>query len=398
VNSYFTNAEAVEHLTGADEQTIKQFETSLVQLTKKTAELMPKFGLRSPRLGNADLTYAHCKDGDWVAGFWPGILWLSYSLTTDQKFSGAAVARRPFFQNVLDEPELQEHDLGFLFQLTSVYEYKFTGDVRAREMGLRAAEALRGRFCHIGRFIKAWKPRPYDGDVRIGLAAGKMIIDCMMNLGLLMWAYRETGVESFRDVAIAHADTSAERLVRDDFTTYHVFDFDPVTEAPIGAGTHQGYLDDSCWARGQGWALFGFSQMAKSTGNTAYRDLALKIAFKTIELMTDSTVPLWDFSIPKDEPQYVDSSAGAILANGFLLLADQVSDLDAVKLRRQAIEILKGLAESCDISNVENAEGFLNQGAAHVTAGVCDNMLPYGDYYYMEALMRVLGHKDFCWS
>ncbi len=388
----------VEHLDGAKKETIQQFKTSLTRLTDKTAKLLPLFGLRSPRLGNADFTYSYCRDGDWVAGFWPGILWLSYSLTSEKKFSGAAVARRPFFQEVLDRPELQEHDLGFLFQLTAVNEYKLTGDLRAREMALRAAEALRGRYCHIGRFIKAWKPRPFDGDERIKLAAGKMIIDCMMNLGLLMWAYRETGVESFRDVAIAHADTSAERLVREDFTTFHVFDFDSVTQAPLGAGTHQGYKDDSCWARGQGWAVFGFAQMAKSTGDKKYLDLALKLAFKSIDLLGNQQVPVWDFSIPETEPQYLDSSAGAILANGFLLLAEQVGDEDAMKLRTKAIDILLGLGDLCDISKLEHSQGFLSQGAAHVTAGVCDNMLPYGDYYYMEALMRVLGHTDFCWS
>jgi unsaturated chondroitin disaccharide hydrolase len=239
--------------------------------------------------------------------------------------------------------------------------------------------------------------RPTHGGARAEFVAGRMIADTMQNLALLHWAHGETGHADFRDVAIAHAATAAQHLVRDDDTTYHTFIFDSASGAPLRGETHQGFANESCWSRGQAWMIHGFAQSALTTGNQETLDIARRLAAKAESLMGQDSVPVWDYGLSDGTPAYRDSSAGAIMAAGVHIIGSLTAGTEAARWIAFGDRLLDGLLDTCDLTANPAAHGLLNHGAAHVKAGFADNMLPYGDYYFMEALMRSLGHTRFFW-
>lgn len=375
-----------------------EFDDMLARCVERTRSILPRAGLRNPRIGNARNQWLWCGDGyDWVMGFFSGQLWLCHQLSGDPAFAAAAQARRPQFRAILGNRRYQDHDIGFLFSLHSVANWKMTADREAREMGLEAARILLLRFREDGQYLQAWTPFGPDDQAQARFANGRMIADSMQNLALLHWAYAETGRTDFREVAELHAATSARHLVRDDGTSFHTFTFDPATGAPIKGETHQGHADDSCWSRGQAWLIHGFAQCYASTANPLWLETARRLAVKAEELLGGTDLPVWDFALSADVRHPIDSSAGAVMAAGLLLLADHTEEQEAARWRKLARRLLHGLIRACDLTTTPGTEGLLAHGAAFVSAGRSDTMLPYGDYYFMEALMREQGHRDFFW-
>ena len=390
--SYFSHRVEASVGSGSD------YQSTLDRVVSRLRDALPVHGLRNPRIGLNSRTWSYCAPGyDWVMGFLSGQLWLAAQLTGDPTFQLAARARRPQFQWVLDHREGQDHDIGFLFSLHSVADWRMTSAEEPRKMALEAARILLGRYREDGQFLQAWSPvGPHDRD-QARFANGRMIVDTMQNLALLYWAHKETGRADFLEVAEGHASTTARHLVRDDGSSYHTYVFDPASGEPLRGETHQGHADNSCWSRGQAWLIHGFAQSYKATGNTHWLSTARKLAAKAEELMGDSPVPVWDFSLPADGSHPIDSSAGAVLAAGLFLLADQCEATDGQRWRDFGMRCLDGLIATCDLTHDPAATGLLAHGAAFVSEGRCDTMLPYGDYYFMEALMRALGHKEFFW-
>lgn len=354
---------------------------------------IPRMGTDRPAIGRGDLTFERCHDSHWVDGFWSGQLWLAYAETGDPIFMQAARAQRPYFVARLDRPQSHDHDMGFLYSLSLVADYILTADELAHQGALRAASSLAGRYNRAGRFIRAWN----DAE-DLANNAGRIIIDCMENLGLLFWATQQTGNTCFRDVAIAHANTTIDTIVRADGSTYHSYVFDPDTGYPLRGETVQGFASESCWSRGQSWGIHGFAMAHRYTGNERFRATAERLADYALAHLPDDRVPYWDYRLPDDAPHYRDSSAGAILAAGLFLLADLVTDgTKAAHYRDSARAILDALIAGYTTFAHPHAEGLLTQGASHVDKGYANNMLPYGDYFFVEALLRAQGRTAFFW-
>lgn len=389
-DNYFANALRPASLNRAEHQ------IALERCIGKVREILPVIGVRNPKIGIDNLKWSYCAPGDWVISFMSGQLWLALQLTGDPIFLNAARARRPAFRDILRNRRSQNHDLGFQFSLSCVADWRMTGSGEAHDMALDAARGLVSRYCPRGRYIQAWNALAKQDMTRAKFVAGRMIADTMQNLALLYWAWSETGNADFRDAADGHAETTAQYLVRPDDTSFHTFIFDVVTGEPIRGETHQGFANGSCWSRGQAWMIHGFAQSARTTGNSAYLDIAKRLAVKAVALMGNDDVPVWDFSVT-DANAPRDSSAAAIMAAGIYIIADLSDETESTHWKLQADRLISGLLRSCDISGNPEAEGLLAHGAAHVTAGYSDTMLPYGDYYFMEALMRSLGHTDFFW-
>lgn len=388
-NAYFAQERSL-HANGGHQ-------AALERCVARLREQMPVIGLRNPKIGIPGNKWTYCDGADWVMGFQSGQLWLAYQLTGESLFRDAARARRQDFRKVLENRRMRDHDLGFQFSLHSVADWLMTSDPVARDMAIAAANALIGRFRPEGGYIQAWTPRGPDDRTQAVFANGRIIADTMQNLALLHWAFRETGIEDFREIAEIHAWTTATHLVREDGTSFHTFVFDPATGEPLRGETHQGYADSSCWARGQAWLIHGFAQCHAATSNPRHLDAARRLAAKAEELLAETPVPVWDFALPKEETPHLDSSAGAIMAAGLYLLAERVPAAEADRWRALGNQLVDGLIAVCDLTTTEGAQGLLAHGSAHVPAGRCDTMLPYGDYYFMEALMRSQGHSRFFW-
>lgn len=376
---------------------VARYQAALERCVEKLRATMPVIGLRNPKIGLADNAWQYCSDIDWVIGFQSGQLWLALQLTGDPVFLNAARARRPAFRKILSNRLSRDHDLGFQFSLSCVADYMMTADREARDMGLKAAEALASRFHDEGGYIQAWHPKSHPEPEHASFVAGRVIVDCMQNLALLHWAYAETAVKDFQEIALIHAETNAKHLIRPDDTSFHTFIFDAASGRPVRGETHQGYKNESCWARGQAWMIHGYAQCALTTGSKADLEIAKRLAAKAEQLMGNDKVPIWDYNVTDPAISYRDSSAGSIMAAGAYLIADQCEGEEAARWAAWGDRLLDGLLESCDLTADPKALGMLAHGASHVGRGLTDAMLPYGDYYFMEALMRAVGHRHFFW-
>ncbi len=321
-------------------------------------------------------------DGGWVGGHWTGLLWLAYAHTRDHTFERAARAWTA--RLAPRQHDTTTHDLGFLFELSHILGWKLTGDAAFKAPALQAARTLSRRFNAQGKFFQAWGP--LEGTPR---ERGRAIIDTLMNLDLLFWASKETGEPRFADSAIAHARTALQRHARADWSTSHVADFDPETGAFIRQDTAQGLSATSCWSRGQAWAVYGFAECYRETGDATFLDAARNLAKYCLRRLPPDRVPYWDYDSPLIPNDVRDSSAAAILASGLLLLAKLEADsARAARWRAEAIATLESLWNNYS-SRGTPEPCVLLRGTRSKPEGSLDHGLIYGDYNFVEALTRL---------
>jgi unsaturated chondroitin disaccharide hydrolase len=344
-----------------------------------------------PTVGEAS-RYRLTANDNWLTGFWPGQLWLGYAATGDEDLRAHAEALLPSFEQRLDRRVHINHDLGFLFSLSARAQWQLTGDATARELALRAARTLVRRFRPAGGYIQAW------GEVGDPEEGGRTIIDTMMNLPLLFWASRQTGDPRFHEAARAHAEISRRTLLRPDGASYHTFFFDQETGELVGPRTHQGYADDSLWARGQAWAIHGFATAAEWCHEDGFAGAACQAADRFMAELPADGVPTWDLRLPEGAPRHRDSSAGAIAAAGMLRLARMEGAAEDSEYHRHARTLLSSLVACC-FETGAGAQGLLRGGTynANKRWGV-DAYFVCGDYFFLEALLALAGKAPDFWG
>ena len=333
--------------------------------------------------------------GFWTNGFWPGMLWQMFHATSDEIYRTTAQAVGDRLAVLLDQFEGLDHDIGFLFLPSAVADYRTTGSAEARRRGLHAANLLAGRYNPVGRYIRAWNNNMFFGDD----VSGRMIIDCMMNIPLLYWASKEANDPRFAHIAKAHARTAQQYIVRPDGSCNHMIDFDSATGEFINNPGGQGFGQGSCWSRGQSWAVYGFALSYRHTGEEEFLNTAKRCAHYCISsLATNGWLPLVDYRAPAEPVKY-DSTAGMITAAGLLEIAGHVGEYEKPIYTKAALNILK----ACDkkFCNWDPEQDSIVDGGTffyHDPTG--DNTevpIIYGDYYFIEAVLRLLGKDLFIW-
>jgi rhamnogalacturonyl hydrolase YesR len=219
-----------------------------------------------------------------------------------------------------------------------------------------------------------------------------VIIDNMMNLELLFWATRETGDSSFYKIAVTHANTTIKNHYRADYSSYHVINYNPETGAVQQKKTAQGFADESAWARGQVWGLYGFTVMYRETKDKKYLEQAKHIAefiLNNPNLPADK-IPYWDFHAPNIPNALRDASAGAIMASALLELCRYTGKSDGVKYFNTAQAIIKTLSSSEYKAAPGTNGGFiLKHSVGHFPQkSEVDVAISYADYYFVEAMKR----------
>jgi len=355
-----------------------------LQVTRSNIE---RFGDRFPHVSNGDEHYVLNDNTEWTAGFWSGILWLCSEYTQDPLFREAAVRTVDNFRTRMERKSIfDHHDIGFLYSLSSKAQWIVERDPAARDLTLEAADMLMKRWREEAGLIQAWGRK---GDVNNG---GRIIIDCLLNLPLLLWAYEQTNNEEYRRVAKLHAEKSRRFLVRGDDSSYHTFYFDQATGEAIRGGTHQGYNDGSTWTRGQAWGIYGFALCSRYLQSAEMFETARRLAHYFIAHVPEDHVAYWDFDAPQTFETKRDSSASAIAACGILEIAERMdpSDperqffLDAVQ------KSMASLVQNYSTHGAETEEGLLKHGSYSVRGGDSpDDYVIWGDYFYLEALMRL---------
>lgn len=321
---------------------------------------------------------------DWTSGFWPGILWYAYEYSHDAEIKKQAERYSSALYPVLDHKP-GNHDLGFMMYCSLGNAYRLTGEQKYKKMLLRAADSLATLFDERVGTIHSWpgmrqqKGWPHN-----------TIIDNMLNLELLFWAAKNGGNKRLYDIAFSHAEVTANNQFRDDYSTYHVVVYDTLSGKRISQLTHQGYADESLWARGQAWAIYGFTMCYRETGNVVFLDVAQKATDTYLQRLPADYIPYWDFDAPGIPEEPRDASAAAVVASGLLELSLYIKDKKkAEHYFDAAIKMLEALSSPAYLSGEVN-NAFLLHSTGHKPHGSeIDASIIYADYYYIEALIRL---------
>jgi unsaturated chondroitin disaccharide hydrolase len=286
------------------------------------------------------------------------------------------------------------HDLGFLYSLSCVAAYKLTGNEDAKRTALLAADLLMERYFDKAGIIQAW------GALDDPEQQGRMIIDCNLNLPLLYWASEVTGDSRYADAARSHVLKAAQYIVREDASTFHTYYMDVNTGAPKYGRTHQGYSDDSCWARGQAWGIYGFPLSYIYTGDTELLELTKKVTNYFLNRLPEDLVAYWDLIFTEGTEQERDSSSPAIAACGMLELAKHLPLIDPSKrlYENAALHLVKALADNYTADSAPDSNGVLIHAVYNKPRGMgIDECNIWGDYYYFEAIVRLMKDWKLYW-
>lgn len=319
---------------------------------------------------------------DWCSGFFAGTLWQMYQYSHMQFWRENAVSNTWLIESA--KWHKGTHDLGFMIGDSFGKAYQLTGEQSYRDVMLQAARTLCTRYSPKVGCIRSW-------DHNADRWTFPVIIDNMMNLEILFEAYKLTGDNSFYDIAVSHANVTMKNHFRDDYSSYHVVDYDPVTGTVRSRVTHQGYSDDSFWSRGQGWALYGYTMCYRYTHDQRYLEQAKNIAkfLFSLKNMPEDGIFFWDMKDPSIPDVPRDASAAALVASAFYELQAYVGAELGKQYIAYADKIVNSLIDHYQ-APVGSNQGFLllhSTGNKPANSEI-DVPINYADYFYMEALRR----------
>ena len=320
----------------------------------------------------------------WTSGFYPGQLWYLYENKPSSELKAIA---EDFLSRVeIEQYTTDNHDVGFMIFCSVGNAYRITKNEKYKPVILQAASSLSTRFDDRVGLIKSWnstKTRQYP-----------VIIDNMMNLELLMWASKNSANKKFEEISLSHADKTIKNHFREDFSTYHLVSYDTISGNPHLKQTVQGFADNSAWARGQGWALYGYTMMYRETGDVKYLKQAESIAQFLINHpnLPKDGIPYWDFNAPNIPKAFRDASAGALMASALIELSQLSKDKKNSKTYLQmAKKQIVSLSSPAYFAEQGTNGNFILKHSVGSLPGKLevDTPLTYADYYYVEALTRL---------
>lgn len=324
--------------------------------------------------------------GEWCSGFWSGILWMDYGYSHDSIVGQAAEGYTAALRSCVYRP-VYDHDLGFIIFCSFGKGYELNHNALYRQTLLDAADSLATLFRPLVGTILSW-PR----NVKM-FGGHNTIMDNMMNLDLLFWASRHGGNPLLYDIAVTHAKTTMKHHFRPDGGCYHVAVYDTLTGDFIKGVTHQGYADNGTWARGQGWAIYGYTMVYRYTHEKVFLDFAQKVAnYYLSRLPEGDLIPKWDFDDP-DPKAPKDASAACVVADALLELQQYVGGQKGQQYREKAVEMLRQLSSPEYFSGKHNDAFLLHSTGHHPAGSEIDASIVYADYYYLEALLRLRNIK-----
>ncbi|HEY4063566.1 MAG TPA: glycoside hydrolase family 88 protein [Puia sp.] len=325
-----------------------------------------------------------CTSDNWVAGFYPGTLLYLYEATGDKALYDEAVRKIPLMDK--EQFNTGTHDLGFMMYCSYGNLYRLHPEEKYKQILLNSARSLKTRFNPAVGCIRSWGKSDDTTQFRV-------IIDNMMNLELLLWATKVTGDSSFYKVAVTHANTTMKNHFRPNYSSYHVVVYDPQTGKVIKKQTAQGAADESAWSRGQAWGLYGYTMLYRSTKDPRYLEQAQHIATFILNNPTlpADKVPYWDYDAPGIPNVPRDASAAAVMASAFIELSGYSSGDASARYLATAETILRSLSSPAYMAPIGKNGGFLLE---HSVTNKNKNQdvdapLPYADYYYAEAMLRL---------
>ncbi|PRD52791.1 glycoside hydrolase family 88 protein [Sphingobacterium gobiense] len=382
----------------------RSFDTAIPlyeNLLKTTTENLRNY----PHSLHPDGSIKYLQIDEWTGGFWPGILWYIYEYTEDEKWKKEAISWTESL--VSNQYNTAHHDIGFMMYCSYGNAIRFLDTPSYKEILVQSAKSLCERYNEQVGSIQSWNTRKSKGDINIW--EFPVIMDNMMNLELLFYASKVTKDSSFRDIAISHALQTLAHHVRPDYSSFHVVNYNPDTGKALHKQTLQGFSDNSTWARGQAWGIYGFTMVYRETGDKRFLSTAEGMAdfFLDHPQLPEDKIPYWDFNVGEEgyHPDWDyqkgmeiprDASAAAITASALLELRDYVDTDKCHKYEQAAYNMLSTLASEPYL-NIEHANPYylLKHSTGNFPSNnEVDVPLIYADYYFLEALHRLQRKKD----
>lgn len=362
-----------------------------VTQASKTARSITDYSKIPRSIANGRTEWRTVNYTDWTAGFWPGIEWYLYEYTKDNNWKERADKTQSTFAKIIDSAAI-DHDMGFVMYCSYGNGLRLTNNTGYKRTLLRAADTVARLYNSKVGTMLSW-PRQVPG---VDWPKNhNTIMDNMINLELLFWASKNGASKSLYDIAISHATTTMNNHFRPDYTSFHVVVYDTATGKKIKGITHQGYADNSMWARGQSWAIYGFTMSYRESKKPEFLDFAQKVTDVYLQRLPADLIPYWDFDAPSIPNAPRDASAACVVASALLELSTFVQDKDKAKMYRDKAEaMLKELSSPRYQSGSAN-NAFLLHSTGHKPAGgEIDASIIYADYYFIEALLRAKKLKD----
>lgn len=333
--------------------------------------------------GSQTENYVYLANGgeQWTDGFWCGMLNLCYEYTGDEKYKTEALKQIDIlYDRILNKRAVNHHDMGFLYSPSCIAGYYLYKSEKALKAATLAADNLLKRFRTRGEFIQAW------GNIDDTPESYRLIIDCLINLPLLYRISEITGDLKYREVAEKHFKTAVKCVIRKDFSTNHTQFFDINTGLPTRASTVQGYSDDSMWARGQSWGVYGLALNYRYLRDDNIVKSFNGVTNAFLKQLPKDNIPYWDMIFTSgDEPR--DSSAASISVCGILEMNKYFPNELYTK---KAEEILNSLISDRTTKDIAGATGLVKDSMYNRNAGHKPESSIWGDYYAMEAVFRSL--------
>ncbi len=369
-----------KEITGSLDAAVEQY--------KAMAHALENMPGKLPRSYNADGELITCNSDWWVSGFFPGSLWYLFEYSGDGELKKMA---EEYSERVKDQQyATNTHDLGFMIYCSFGNGYRITQNESYKDIILTAAKSLSSRYHPVVGCTRSWDWGEWQYPV---------IVDNMMNLELLFFASEYPGFEKMYDIAVSHANTTMENHFRPDGSSFHVLTYDTVSGAVVTRQTRQGFSDESAWARGQAWALYGYTMSYRETDDPRYLNMAEKIAGFIINhpRLPEDRVPYWDFDDPDIPDTYRDASAAAIICSALIELSQLAEKQHGKKYLQVAETVIHSLSSANYRAESGTNGNFLlrhSVGSKPENSEV-DVPLTYADYYYLEAMMRYKKLKGF---
>ncbi len=334
-----------------------------------------------PQSTKPDGTMKTMESSWWCSGFFSGSLWYLNEYTKDKELQQAAEKWTVALEK--EQYNTGTHDLGFMLYCSYGNGYRLTKNAAYKPILLQGAASLATRFHPEVGLIKSWNS--------FGKYNYPVIIDNMMNLEYLFWAAKVSGNKKYYDLSVTHADNTIKNHFRPDNSSYHVVLYDSSNGNVLAKKTAQGFTDESAWARGQAWGLYGYTVMYRETKDKKYLKKAMDIAsfyMKHPNLPADK-IAYWDFNA-KDIPNVArDASASAIVASALLELAKYADKANSKAYYKFAEDVLVSLSSPAYFAATGNNHFILKHSTGHFLANSeVDTPIIYADYYYIEALLR----------
>lgn len=360
-------------------QQLKYAFTQVDSVKAKLVEEGSGKNLVSPRTIEDDGSFKMVVSRDWTSGFFPGELWYMYEYTQDDYWKKKA---QEFTANIEDQKTNGgTHDMGFKMYCSFGNGYRLTKDTLYKDILLESAATLITRYKPTIGCIRSWDHSRDKWQCPV-------IIDNMMNLELLYWAFKETGDSVYYNIATNHARTTIKNHFRDDYSSYHVIDYDTISGNVIHKHTHQGYSHESAWSRGQAWGLYGYTMCYRETKLPEFLNQAENIAnyIFTNPTMPEDLVAYWDFNAPGIPNEPRDASAAVVMACAMYELSMYDTD-KAVQYKKWADTIVDSLSKNYRAA-LNGDYGFLLLHSTGAHNFERDVPLVYADYYFLEALLK----------